>query len=58
MREGVGWKVEECQDERRSWLEGRRMPGLEKEMVRRQENARMREEVGWMKSEAVTMHMR
>ena len=35
MREGVGWKVEECQDERRSWLEGRRMPGLEKEMVRR-----------------------
>ena len=31
MREGVGWKVGECQDERRRLLEGRRMSGLEKE---------------------------
>ena len=35
MREGDGWKVGECQDERRSWLEARRMSGLEKEMIGR-----------------------
>jgi len=27
MREGDGWKVGECQDERRRWLQGRRMSG-------------------------------
>ena len=35
MREGVVWKVGECQDARRSWLEGRRVSGLEKELVGR-----------------------
>ena len=35
MREGVGWKVGKRQDERRRWLEGRRMSGREKEMVGR-----------------------
>ena len=35
MREGVGWKVGECQDERRSWLEGRKASGCKKEIVGR-----------------------
>ena len=34
MREGVGWKVGECQNER-SWLEGRKASGCEKEIVGR-----------------------